>query len=111
MPLDSVCSGVVTLRGLRMMLFLAELNGLETWAADIGNACLEACTSEKVVIVAGPEFGDREGSMLAIIKALCGLRGSGKRFHDKFCDDLTDMGFTPCKNEPDVWLREQGGIY
>ena len=21
-------------------------------------------------------------------------------------DDLTDMGFTPCKNEPDIWLRE-----
>jgi hypothetical protein len=28
-PLDSVYSGVVSLRGFRLVLFLAELNGLE----------------------------------------------------------------------------------
>ena len=33
-PVDSVYSGVVSLRGLRIMLFLAELNQLETWATD-----------------------------------------------------------------------------
>ena len=37
-PLSSVCSGVVSLRGIRLVLFLAELNGLEAWGADIGNA-------------------------------------------------------------------------
>ena len=42
------------------MIFLAELNGLETWATDIGNAYLEAETNEKVYIIAGPEFGDVE---------------------------------------------------
>ena len=41
-PLNSVYAGVVSLRGLRIVLFLAERNGLETWATDIGNACLEA---------------------------------------------------------------------
>lgn len=40
--LESVCSGVVSLRGLRIVAFLAELNGLNLWATDIGNACLEA---------------------------------------------------------------------
>jgi hypothetical protein len=40
-PVDSVYSGVVSLWGLRMiMIFLAELNHLELWATDIGNACL-----------------------------------------------------------------------
>ena len=43
-PLDSVYSGVVSLRGLRLVLFLAELNGLDTCATDIGNAYLEAET-------------------------------------------------------------------
>ena len=57
-PVDSVYSGVVTLRGLRLLIFLAELNGLHTWATDIGNAYLEAVTSEKVCIIAGPEFGN-----------------------------------------------------
>ena len=39
-PLESVYSGVVSLRGLSIVLFLAELNGLDTCATDIGNAYL-----------------------------------------------------------------------
>ena len=41
-PLKSVYSGVVTIRGFRMVMFLAELNGLDLWATDIGNAYLES---------------------------------------------------------------------
>jgi hypothetical protein len=52
---------VVSLKGLRMVTFLAELNGLELWATDVGNAFLESYTSERVLFKAGPEFGDREG--------------------------------------------------
>ena len=37
-PSDSVYSGVVSLRGFRMLLFLAELNGLETWGTDRSSA-------------------------------------------------------------------------
>ena len=44
-PLDNVYSGVISLRGLRIMIFLAELNQPDTWATDIGNAYLEAKTS------------------------------------------------------------------
>jgi hypothetical protein len=47
-PKDSVYSGVVSLRSLRIVSFLAELNGLELMAADVGNAYLEAYTKEKV---------------------------------------------------------------
>jgi hypothetical protein len=45
-PNESVYSGVVSLRGLRMVAFLSELNSLDLWATDIGNAYLEAKTSE-----------------------------------------------------------------
>ena len=45
---------------------------------DIGNAYLEAVTSENVCIRAGPEFGELEGHLLIIYKALYGLRLSGK---------------------------------
>ena len=55
-PIDSVHSSVVSLRGFRLVLFLAELNGLQPWATDIGNAHLEAETKEKLCITAGPEF-------------------------------------------------------
>ena len=51
------------------------------WAIDIGNAYLEALTSEKVCIRAGPEFGpELEGHLLIIYKALYGLKSSGKSF-------------------------------
>jgi len=78
-PIDSVYSGVVSLRGLRLFIFISELNGLEVWGTDISSAYLEAYTSEKVCIIAGPEFGDREGHLLLISKALYGLRSSGAR--------------------------------
>jgi hypothetical protein len=44
-----------------MVAFLSELNGLDLWTTDIGNAYLEAKTSELLFIIAGPEFGDLEG--------------------------------------------------
>ena len=53
---------MVSLRGLRTVLFPAERNGLETWATDIGNACSEARTQEKVCIKAGKAFRQLEGS-------------------------------------------------
>jgi hypothetical protein len=110
-PVESVYSGVVSLRGIRLVIFLAELNGMETWATDIGNAYLEAKTSEKVYIEAGPEFGELEGHVLVIVKALYGLRSSGARWHDRFADCLRDLGFQPCKAEPDIWMRKNGDRY
>jgi hypothetical protein len=41
---------------------------------DIGSAYLEAYTSKKVYIIAGPEFGDGEGHILVISNALYGLQ-------------------------------------
>ena len=111
-PLESVHSGVVSLRGFRTVMFLAELNGLEFWATDIGNAYLESHTAEKVYIIAGPEFKELQGHILIIKKALYGLRSSGKRWHDKLFDCLIQLGFTPCKAEPDIWLRKnEDNIY
>ena len=104
-PLDSVYSGVVSLRGLRIVIFLSELNGLALWATDIGNAYLEAMTKEKLYIIAGPEFGILQGHILVIRKALYGLRSSGKRWHERFSDCLRAEGFQPCKAEPDIWIR------
>ena len=51
-----------------MCLFIGELNSMEPWAMDIGNAYLEALASENVCIRAGPEFGDLKGHLLIIYK-------------------------------------------
>jgi hypothetical protein len=110
-PLNSVYAGVVSLRGLRICIFLAELNGMEAYATDIGNAYLEARTQEKVCIKAGPEFGDRAGHLLVIYKALYGLRSSGREFGDLLASCLKELGFTPSLAEPEIFMRERDGLY
>ena len=110
-PLDSVYSGVVSPRSLRLVLFPAELNGLQVHSADVGNAYLEAKTKERVYIVAGEGFGELKGHTLVIYKALYGLRSSGLRWHERFADTLRDMGFSPSKADPDVWMRYKDGCY
>ena len=37
-PIERVYSSVVSLGSLRLVIFLAELNQLELWGADVGNA-------------------------------------------------------------------------
>ena len=106
-PVESVYSGVISLRGIRLMIFLAELNQMEAWGTDISSAYLEAFTKEKLFVKAGPEFGDQEGHILLVEKALYGLQTSGARWHERLADCLRGMGFFPCKAEPDIWMREK----
>jgi hypothetical protein len=54
-------------------MFMAEINNMEFWSTDIGDAYLEAPTAEKVYIIAGPEFGELEGHALVISNAWYGL--------------------------------------
>ena len=56
---------------------------MKLWATDIGNAYLEAYTSEKVCFIAGGEFGELAGHLIIIIKALYGLKSSGLHWHDR----------------------------
>ena len=58
-PVESIYSGVVSLRHLRLVIFL-----------DIENAYLEAYTHEKLFITTGPEFEELEGFTLIFKKAL-----------------------------------------
>ena len=67
-PIETIYSGVVSIRSLTLVIFLAKLNNLEVWGADIGNAYLEAKTKEKLYIAAGPEFEELEGHMLVNYK-------------------------------------------
>ena len=110
-PIDSVYSSVVSLRGIRILVFLGEHNDCLIWATDIGNAYLESFTKEKVYIKAGPEFGDREGHILIISKALYGLKSSGLRWHERLADVLRDMGFVASRAEQDIWMCDKGDHY
>ena len=82
-PVENIYSDVVSLRHLRLVIFLGELNNLELWGADIGNANLEAYTHEKLFVIAGPEFEELEAFILIFNKALYGLKSSGKRWAER----------------------------
>ena len=72
-------------------MFLAELNNLQFWGADVGNAYLQALTKEKLYIVGGPEFEEQQGHVLVTHKALYGTRSRGACQHDKHFDILHQM--------------------
>jgi len=108
---DKACSGIVSLEGVRTVLFLAELNELQLCAADIAQAYLEANTREKLAIVGGPELGALSGHTLILIKALYRAMTSGNRFAEKLADDLLDLGFFQHQYDPAIWMKDCGDHY
>ena len=110
-PIEGVYSSVVSLRGLKCVLFIGELNNMQIYATDIGSAYLQSFTKEKCFIIAGPEFGEREGHTLIVTKAIYGLKSSGVCWWERFSDILLSMGFTPSKAEDDIWMRKKGELY
>ena len=60
----------------------------------------------KSSIVAGPEFQELEGYILIFLKALYGLKSSGKRWAEVIHGILRDMNFLPSRADPCIWLRK-----
>ena len=100
---------VVSLRSLRMVVFLSQLNDFEIWGADVGNAYLEAYTDQNLCIIVGPEFKELQVHLLIMIKTLHGTRNGGARWHDRLSDILQELKFKPSKADPDVWMRPEPG--
>jgi len=86
---------------MRLVLTLAELNGLKTMAADVSNAYLMAKCTEKVFFTAGPEFGELAGHTMIVYKALYGLQRSGAAYHAYFASYA----------DRDVWMQDAGDCY
>ena len=101
-PVESVYYGVVSLRGILLLAFIADINKIETWATDIVNAYIKVKTLDKVYIISGTDFGNREGDILIIAKALYGIQYSGLRRNERFAVCIIDMGYCMCKLEPDI---------
>ena len=74
--------------------------------SEIRNAYLEALTSKKVCIRAGPEFGDYEGHLLIIYKALSGLKSSRKAFGQLLQECLLELEFVPSLAEASIYMRK-----
>ena len=61
---------MVSLPGIRIVTAITELNDLEVWGTDVGNAYLESYTTEKIIFTAGKEFEKRAGHLFKVVKAL-----------------------------------------
>ena len=55
-PLESVYSDVVRLKCIILVIFLSNLNNLQSFDTDIGNAYLEVIIKKKVFIISDPWF-------------------------------------------------------
>lgn len=105
-PEYSIYSSVVSRDSVRIFFLLAALNDLNILSADIQNAYLTAPAMEHHWTRAGPEFGQEfVGRPCKIVKALYGLRSSGKAFHDYLSMHLKQLGYTSSRADPDVWMR------
>ena len=90
---------------MRLLDIIAHANKLKVLCGDIGNAFVTAPCLEKVYSTAGQEFGQREGSVLVIKKALYGLRSSSRAFRQYFAEYIRGLGFKPVRFDRDVWMR------
>ena len=105
-PKDMTYATVVSRESVRLSFLAAALNDLNILSADIQNAYLEAQTCEKLWAWAGKEFGSNEGRPMRIVRALYGLKSSGKMFRDTLARTIRyDLGFQNCLADRDVWMR------
>ena len=98
-------STVVKGISVRLLDLIAHRDNLQILCGDIGNAFITAKCLEKVYSRAGPEFREREGSIIVFRKALYGLRSSSRAFRAHFADFLKSMGFVATRYDRDVWMR------
>ena len=105
-PVGSTHAGVASRDSVRIGFTCAALNGLDAWAADIRNACLQAPSSQKDHIVCGPEFGLENVGKVALTKrALCGGKAAGRDFRNHLRACVRHLDFQSCLADPDVWMR------
>ena len=84
---------------------ITELNKLKVLPCDIQNTYLTAKCREKIWTIAGPEFVSDAGNLMIVVRALYGLKSSGEAFRSLLTETFYDIGYTPSKADPDIWLR------
>ena len=107
-PSSMTYASVVSRESVRIAFLLAALNNCEILAGDIGNAYLNAYTSEKIYYRAGQEWGKAlEGTVCVIVRALYGLKSSANAWRTHFCNTLhKDMGFQYSYADNDFWMKQ-----
>ena len=83
------------------------MNGLDFTAAGIKNGYLQDQSSETHYVICGAEFGlENIGKVSLICCALYGGKSSGADFWKHLWSCMTHIGFTSCKADPDICMKE-----
>ena len=90
---------------VKLLHVIAHKQDLLQLCGDVGNAFVNAYSSELVYAIAGREFGDKEGQVVLVRKALYGLAGSSAAWSAHFSASLRSYGFTPTRYDRDVWIK------
>ena len=107
-PTSMTYASVVSRESVRIALLLAALNQLNILSGDIGNAYLNAATTEKIYYRAGNEWGPLvKGRVLVIIRALYGLKTSANAWRTHFCNTIQNkLKFKFSHADNDVWYKQ-----
>jgi Reverse transcriptase (RNA-dependent DNA polymerase) len=87
-PSDDTYSSITSKESVQPSFLISALNNLDLVSVDITNAYVHAECREKVATIAGPEFGEYEGCIVLVIKALYGLKSSGAVWHAHLSERL-----------------------
>ena len=98
-------SSVVSRESVRIALTIAALNDLEVKGSDVQNAYLTAPCEEKIWTTLGPEFGEDQGKVALIVRALYGLKSAGASFNRHISDCMRQLGYESCRADPDLWIK------
>ena len=77
---------------------------MKVYGYDIQNAYLTAPVREKIWTKAGAEFGDDQGKIILVVRALYGLKSSRAAFRVFLAETLESLKYTPSFADPDVWM-------
>ena len=112
LPKESAYRSVPSRDLVRILFLLAALNGLEVLSADIQDTYLSAqlAPGVKYYMIAKEANGftaDQDGRLCIIVRALYGLPIAGASFRAYLTKHLRELGYQPCKADPDVHMREE----
>ena len=102
-------STVMSMTSVRILFIQAQKDGQKILSGDLSNAYLHARTDQLVHTTLGKEWGADSGKTVLIVKAMYGLRTSGRRFHLYVEKSMYEMGWQPSRGDRDVWMRYNKG--
>ena len=89
----------------------ASANAQPITVADVSGAFIHADLHRTMYIKCGPEFGEKEGQVAVLKKALYGLREASKLWMDHMSTIMTDLGWKRSKADENLWRRREKAKY